>query len=246
MAADVCTRSKAPFVSELGQENLGKKRPPDYVLEATEGSDFGFPECPAKPASCSKYTKHFAQFPAHSSPMGLGVLGSTSMSPSSAAPAKAQRSSRCLSREEQVETTPDRVCSTRRRTRRPRREGLCRRPDRHHLQREGITLEGRGEHSLSPSFVTACRPLSAQLLTLYSVSVTTDNASHRRQDGTTSSCAANCDVPLRPHRDHQIMFLSLAHQNPRTRKSGQVPVRSCRPAARAPTDIALNRLNQRL
>ena len=69
--------SKAPFVSELGQENLGKKRPPDYVVEATEGSDFGFPECPAKPASCSKYTKHFAQFPAHSSPMGLGVHGST-------------------------------------------------------------------------------------------------------------------------------------------------------------------------
>jgi glucose/arabinose dehydrogenase len=68
--------SKTPFVSELGQENLGKKRPPDYVLKATEGSDFGFPDCPAKPASCSKYTTHFAQFPPHSSPMGLGVLGS--------------------------------------------------------------------------------------------------------------------------------------------------------------------------
>jgi glucose/arabinose dehydrogenase len=64
-----------PLVSELGQDNLGTERPPDYVLEAKEGATFGFPTCPAEPASCSNYPKPFAQFPAHASPMGLGVLG---------------------------------------------------------------------------------------------------------------------------------------------------------------------------
>jgi len=63
-----------PLVSDLGQENLGKKRPPDRVLEVKQGADFGFPSCPAKPASCAKYDKPFAQFPAHSSPMGLAAL----------------------------------------------------------------------------------------------------------------------------------------------------------------------------
>lgn len=63
-----------PLVSDLGQENLGKKRPPDYVLEIKQGADYGFPSCPAQPKSCSKYAKPFAQFPAHSSPMGLGAL----------------------------------------------------------------------------------------------------------------------------------------------------------------------------
>ena len=221
--------SKAPFVSELGQENLGKKRPPDYVVEATEGSDFGFPECPAKPASCSKYTKHFAQFPAHSSPMGLGVLGSTLYIALFGGTGKGPRSSRCLPREEHRNPSS---------------------PALQHPSSHSPSTPARSTPETSPAPFTASRrnppkggesirsplPNSAglyllRLLTLYSVSVTTDNASHRRQDGTTSSCAANCDVPPRPHRDHQIMFLSLAHQNPRTRKSGQIPVRSCRPTA---------------
>ncbi|HZP72008.1 MAG TPA: hypothetical protein VFA97_01395 [Gaiellaceae bacterium] len=66
---------KGPLVSDLGQENLGKKRPPDYIVEAVPGSNFGFPSCPAKPSTCSNYTKPFAQFPAHSSAMGLAPLG---------------------------------------------------------------------------------------------------------------------------------------------------------------------------
>jgi glucose/arabinose dehydrogenase len=64
-----------PLVSDLGQENLGKKRPPDRIVEIKAGADYGFPSCPAKPASCANYTKPFAQFPAHSSPMGIGALG---------------------------------------------------------------------------------------------------------------------------------------------------------------------------
>jgi glucose/arabinose dehydrogenase len=64
-----------PIVSDLGQENLKKGFPPDYLKEAKPGTDYGFPVCPARPSSCSKYAKPFASFPAHASPMGLGVLG---------------------------------------------------------------------------------------------------------------------------------------------------------------------------
>jgi glucose/arabinose dehydrogenase len=64
-----------PLVSDLGQENLGKKHPVDRIVEIKPGADFGFPSCPAKPVTCSKYDKPFAEFPAHSSPMGLAALG---------------------------------------------------------------------------------------------------------------------------------------------------------------------------
>jgi glucose/arabinose dehydrogenase len=64
-----------PIVSDLGQENLGKRLPPDYLQEARQGTDYGFPACPAKPSTCSKYAKPFASFPAHASPMGLGFAG---------------------------------------------------------------------------------------------------------------------------------------------------------------------------
>jgi len=63
------------LISDLGQENLGKKHPVDRIVEITQGANFGFPSCPAKPATCSKYDKPFAEFPAHSSPMGLAALG---------------------------------------------------------------------------------------------------------------------------------------------------------------------------
>lgn len=63
------------LISDLGQENLGKKRPIDRIVEAKSGANFGFPSCPAKPATCSQYDKPFATFPAHASPMGLAALG---------------------------------------------------------------------------------------------------------------------------------------------------------------------------
>jgi hypothetical protein len=66
---------EGPLVADLGQENLGKKRPVDRLIEATSGADFGFPSCPARPATCSGYDKPFAVFPAHSSPMGLAAQG---------------------------------------------------------------------------------------------------------------------------------------------------------------------------
>lgn len=66
-----------PIVTDLGQENLGKGSPPDYLQEAKPGTNYGFPVCPARKATCSKYAKPFASFPAHASPMGVGVLGSS-------------------------------------------------------------------------------------------------------------------------------------------------------------------------
>jgi glucose/arabinose dehydrogenase len=63
-----------PLVADLGQENLGKKRPLDRIVEIRKGADFGFPVCPAKPAACQKYDAPFATFPAHSSPMGLAAV----------------------------------------------------------------------------------------------------------------------------------------------------------------------------
>jgi glucose/arabinose dehydrogenase len=66
---------RGPLVSDLSQENLGKKRPPDRLLVVEPGLDFGFPDCPARPKTCSQYAKPFARFPAHASPVGLGYIG---------------------------------------------------------------------------------------------------------------------------------------------------------------------------
>ena len=67
-----------PYVTVLGQENLGKKQPPDYVILAKDGEDYGFPACNwSKPAACAPYAKPFALFPAHSSPTGIAARGST-------------------------------------------------------------------------------------------------------------------------------------------------------------------------
>ncbi len=67
-----------PYVTVLGQENLGKKQPPDYVILAKDGDNYGFPACNwSKPAACASFAKPAALFPAHSSPTGLAVKGST-------------------------------------------------------------------------------------------------------------------------------------------------------------------------
>jgi glucose/arabinose dehydrogenase len=63
-----------PLVSDLNQDDLGPKRPRDYLLAITRGANYGFPTCPANPKACANYTQPLVRFPAHSSPMGLGYL----------------------------------------------------------------------------------------------------------------------------------------------------------------------------
>jgi glucose/arabinose dehydrogenase len=63
-----------PLVSALNQDDLGPNRPRDYLLAIKRGANYGFPTCPATPHTCSNYAQPLVQFPAHSSPMGLGYL----------------------------------------------------------------------------------------------------------------------------------------------------------------------------
>ena len=63
-----------PLVSDLNQDDLGPKRPRDYLLAIKRGANYGFPACPATPRTCANYTQPLVQFPAHASPMGLGYL----------------------------------------------------------------------------------------------------------------------------------------------------------------------------
>jgi glucose/arabinose dehydrogenase len=63
-----------PLVSALNQDDLGPHRPRDYLLAIKRGANYGFPTCPATPSSCANYAEPLVQFPAHSSPMGLGYL----------------------------------------------------------------------------------------------------------------------------------------------------------------------------
>ena len=65
-----------PFVTVEGQENLGKRQPPDYVVLAKPGEDYGFPRCNwSKPAACAAYAKPLVLLPAHSSPTGIAAVG---------------------------------------------------------------------------------------------------------------------------------------------------------------------------
>lgn len=67
---------KQPLVTVLGQENLGRRQPPDYVIRLKAGQDYGFPTCNwSKPKACRGKAKPISLLPAHSSPMGIGVLG---------------------------------------------------------------------------------------------------------------------------------------------------------------------------
>jgi glucose/arabinose dehydrogenase len=63
-----------PLVSALNQDDLGPKRPRDYLLAITRGANYGFPICPATPGTCANYSRPLVELPAHSSPMGLGYL----------------------------------------------------------------------------------------------------------------------------------------------------------------------------
>lgn len=68
----------SPFVTVLGQENLGRSKPPDYIIHAAPGDDYGFPACNwSVPAACATFARPLALLPAHSSPTGITARGST-------------------------------------------------------------------------------------------------------------------------------------------------------------------------
>jgi glucose/arabinose dehydrogenase len=69
--------SSNPLVSDLG-EDAGVKNPPDYVVRVKPGDDYGFPKCNwKKKSACRGFAKPVQFFPAHSSAMGLGIIGDT-------------------------------------------------------------------------------------------------------------------------------------------------------------------------
>ncbi len=68
----------SPYVTVLGQDNLGPTEPPDYVVRVRPGQRYGFPACNwSRPAACAGYATPFALLPAHSTPMGIAAAGST-------------------------------------------------------------------------------------------------------------------------------------------------------------------------
>ena len=62
-----------PFVSVLGQDNVN---PPDYIIRARSGQNYGFPKCNwLAPKKCKPFAKPYLFFDPHSSPMGIGSIG---------------------------------------------------------------------------------------------------------------------------------------------------------------------------
>ncbi len=64
-------------MSALGQDKPGNLNPPDFVLKAHQGDNYGFPQCNWKPKSkCKGFTKPFKFFKPHTDIMGLAIIGS--------------------------------------------------------------------------------------------------------------------------------------------------------------------------
>ena len=71
-------RSSVPLVTVVGQDNLGSDPPPDAIVRATPGSDFGFPTCNwADGSACAGFAKPLALLKPHSTPTGIAVIGGT-------------------------------------------------------------------------------------------------------------------------------------------------------------------------
>lgn len=68
-------------VPYLGVESGdGKTNPPDFLVHAVRGSDFGFPDCEwatDQTGACARKSKPAVMFPPHASPTGLVGRGST-------------------------------------------------------------------------------------------------------------------------------------------------------------------------
>lgn len=70
--------SSVPLVTVVGQDDLGSNPPPDAIVRAAPGSDFGFPTCNwATGSSCASFTKPFTLLEPHTTPTGIAVIGAT-------------------------------------------------------------------------------------------------------------------------------------------------------------------------
>ncbi|MDQ2801762.1 MAG: hypothetical protein M3Y41_03385, partial [Pseudomonadota bacterium] len=71
--------SKAPFVSDLGQDGpKSVKNPPDFLLKVKPGDNYGFPQCNhTKGSKCKGFAKPFKSFAPHTDIMGLAIIGRT-------------------------------------------------------------------------------------------------------------------------------------------------------------------------
>jgi glucose/arabinose dehydrogenase len=68
--------SSVPFVTAVGQDNLGEDAPPDAIVRATAGADFGFPMCNwTRRSSCASFTRPTALLLPHTTPTGIAVIG---------------------------------------------------------------------------------------------------------------------------------------------------------------------------
>ena len=68
--------SSVPLVTAVGQDNLGEDAPPDAIVRATAGADFGFPRCNwTRRSSCAPFTKPAALLLPHTTPTGIAVIG---------------------------------------------------------------------------------------------------------------------------------------------------------------------------
>jgi glucose/arabinose dehydrogenase len=69
--------SSSPFVSDLGQDGPKSiKSPPDFLLEVSQGQNYGFPVCNhTAGSSCGSYAAPFGTFMPHSDIMGVAVSG---------------------------------------------------------------------------------------------------------------------------------------------------------------------------
>jgi glucose/arabinose dehydrogenase len=67
--------ARSPYVTDLAQDK--GKIPPDQIVVARQGADFGFPTCTwmAREKSCKRFSKPLALLPKHSSPMGIASIG---------------------------------------------------------------------------------------------------------------------------------------------------------------------------
>jgi glucose/arabinose dehydrogenase len=65
-----------PYVTVLGQDETPKAVPPDFIVVARPGQNYGFAKCTwFKPKACRGYARPKKFLPKHFSPMGIGAIG---------------------------------------------------------------------------------------------------------------------------------------------------------------------------